>query len=461
MLGPFSGREGKNARKGRRACACPENHGGLDVYGIDAFFPIAPGACSLAAALDKANAAANLAWTVEQAFRVGERREVDELNGGPGFLDLVRNRARDNGGIIPHMEKSMRRDVMVTLALVALSAGAGDVTRYGAKIVKATLGETVAPTVEVPAPWRVLDGDDALTGLDARDWYFTIEAPGAGLPPPRVEATWPGVAVKCVVGAKDVMIEDGRVSFTPTAWKAPTHFSSHWREQAVFMGIFHNVPGVQHGPYAGKPYPAAEAAAQNNWLLASRDMFLRAGFDRPDTADGAAVNLYGFESNFPNGHVDHPPHFHVMLMWNRWHDNNVGHYHLDGKGLIVDNSHMVQGNVPGRKAGTYSQNPGETTDYIGPSGRVVFSVEMLADGTGIVLHRPGVPAQWRASSKNPVSFVDVSRRDGPDAPWVDVERVSVADDSVGGVLTITKTVGGRTETEVRRYNPDTGVMERK
>lgn len=42
----------------------------VNEHGIDAFFPIVPGACALDAALDKENARANLMRTAEQAFRL-------------------------------------------------------------------------------------------------------------------------------------------------------------------------------------------------------------------------------------------------------------------------------------------------------------------------------------------------------------------------------------------------------
>lgn len=46
------------------------NAGVVNAHGIDAFFPIAPGACTLSEALDRNNAMANLTRTAEQAFRL-------------------------------------------------------------------------------------------------------------------------------------------------------------------------------------------------------------------------------------------------------------------------------------------------------------------------------------------------------------------------------------------------------
>jgi len=333
------------------------------------------------------------------------------------------------------------------------------VTRYAAKVTKAALGATDLPTVKVPAPWKVVEGDEAKTGLNAREYYFTIEAPGNTLPAPRVELVWPGVAVKTVYGAKEIKRDGDTLAFTPTATKPPTGFTTGLAEGALRITVFHNVEGVQHGLYRDRPYPAAEVRAQNNWLFAARELFRKAGLADTNATEGAFVQLFGFESNFPNGHVDAPPHFHVMLMWNGWKENNVGHYHLDGKGLIKDNDFLVCGNVPGYpRAGYFQQKLGETTCYNAPYGKTLFTLEMLRDGTGLVFRRPGVSGEYQLGSADPVSSVVVSFREDAVHPWRGLACVSAADDSVAGVLTVTTVADGRSVTETIRYNPDTGVL---
>jgi len=331
------------------------------------------------------------------------------------------------------------------------------VTRYASKVTKAAHGTTPAPEIKVPAPWRVVEGDEAKTGLNVREYYFTIEAPGRGLAAPRVELVWPGVAVKTVYGAKNMVRDGDRVLFTPTATKPPTGFTTGWSEGAIRICVFHNVEGVQHGLYRDRPYPAAEVRAQNNWLFAARELFRRAGLAETNATEGAFVQLFGFESNFPNGHVDAPPHFHVMLMWNAWKENNVGHYRLDGKGRITENAFLVCGNVPGYpRTGYFPQQLGETTHYNAPSGKTLFTLEMLRDGTGLVFRRPGVPGEYLLGSPEPVSSVCVSFREDGTRPWRELARVSADDDSREGVLTIRTTVDGQCSVETVRYNPDTG-----
>lgn len=123
---------------------------------------------------------------------------------------------------------------------------------------KASLAETAAPTLLLPDGWRLCEGE-AFSGVNIREYYFTVEAAGAELPPPRVQLNWPGVAVGEVYGGKEVARTDDGVSFLVTASRAPTSFTTLLpRMGAVQMGIFHNLEGMQAGAYRGKPYPAPQ-----------------------------------------------------------------------------------------------------------------------------------------------------------------------------------------------------------
>lgn len=339
-------------------------------------------------------------------------------------------------------------------------------TRYGVRIVRKTPRNTAMPSVSVPSPWKVIEGDDALTGVDVRGCHFTIEAPKAGMPAPKVSVKWPGVAVKRVLGARDVDMDGDVVTFTPTAKKAPTHFSTHWREGAISMGIFHNIEGVQHGPYAGKPFPAAEAQAQLNWQFAARELFRSAGLGVSTNVPHGSINIYGFESNFPNGHVDAPPHFHIMLSWTKWDDNNVGHFHLDRKGFITDNDYMLLGKTKSWRKSQMNYEeylPGDpAVDFMGENGKPSFRIAILDNGSGLHVTVPGRSVEWKVQSDNPVKSVSVHVRDSADALWRETARIDVTDDTLGGVLTVrTAMADGKRRTETFTYDPDTGNLIRQ
>lgn len=340
-------------------------------------------------------------------------------------------------------------------AVSQFTANPKPVTRYGAMVTKAVRGETAAPEVKLPDGWRLVEGDDGLTGCDVRDFYFTVEAYGKNVPPPVVELIWPNVRIGGVYGAEDVAIDGERMTFRPIRKNGPpTQFATIVREGAIRIGWYHQVEGAQHGPYGGKPLPWSEIRASANWRAAARAMFKAADLATYDKTDGANVLLFGFDTNFQNRHVDYPTHFHVMLEWNDFQNNNVGHYTLDPKGFIKKNNFLVCGKVPGYdRAGYYSQPLGATTDYNGKSGKTVFSLAMLKDGSGLVLRKPECATEWKIASDDPVRSVSLFEKSGAD--WKHLGTWHVEDDTVHGILRI---VDEGVETEIVRYDSNTGAL---
>lgn len=334
-------------------------------------------------------------------------------------------------------------------------------TRYGARVYRRERGGSVAPTISVPEPWRVLEGDEGETGCDARLAYFTVEADGEGLPAPVVTVSWPNVGISSIGDGTNVaMVADG-VAFTPMAESGGTNYLTMVEEGAIELALHHHVEGAQHGPYAGRPLPWMQIRASDNWRAACLTAFRAAGLSDPAGTGGASIKLYGFDSNFPRRHVDYPEHFHVMLEWDNWAKNNVGHYTLDGKGFIRGNNFLVCGDIEGGLAGGYHQQQlGETTEYVGPLGKALFSLEMLGGGVGFVLRKPDSDEAWRICSDQPTESIKVSWRKDASADWVEIDRVSVVDDTEAGLYTIHHTRKGTQMDEEFRYDRDSGGLMR-
>ena len=333
-------------------------------------------------------------------------------------------------------------------------------TRYGARIYRTKRVAGEPPVLNLPAPWRIVDGDDGATGCDSRLYYFTIEADGIGLPPPTVTISWPGVGISSVDGATNVVrLADG-ISLVPTASSGGANYLTMVKDGAIELALHHHVEGAQHGPYGGKALPWTKIRASDNWRAACRELFHMAGLADSKATDGANIKLYGFDSNFPNRHVDHPEHFHVMLEWDNWRKNNVGHYTLDEKGFIRGNNFLVCGDIAGGlPSGYHLQKPGETTEYIGPSGKPLFSLEMLPGGKGLVMRKPSSDAAWRMTSNRPSEFVELSVLENADACWMGVGRVSIIDDTESGSYEIRREGVGTVATQVFQYERDTGALK--
>ena len=310
-----------------------------------------------------------------------------------------------------------------------------ELTRCGARLYRKDRRSGAAPEVRLPSPWRLVEGDDGATGCDSRLYYFTIEADGKALPPPVVSVSWPGVAISSVDGAKNVSYTKDGVVLTPTARSGGANYVTMIREGSIALALYHHVEGAQHGFYGGQPLPWAKIRASDNWRAACREIFHLAGLADTNATDGASIRLYGFDSNFPNRHVDHPEHFHVMLEWDNWKKNNVGHYTLDEKGFIRGNNFLVCGDIGGGlPSGYHLQKPGETTSYVGPSGRSILTLEMLPGGKGLVLRRPGSPDEWRVWSEAPVDGVAIAYRKNTADRWQEIASVSVTDDTEAGEM---------------------------
>ena len=334
------------------------------------------------------------------------------------------------------------------------------VTRYGARIYRKRRRDSAAPTIYAPAPWRVLVGDDGETGCDARLAYFTIEADGEGVPAPTVRVSWPGVAISSIDGGTNATMTTDGVVLTPTARSGGASYLTMVQDGAIELALHHHVEGAQHGPYAGCPLPGTKIRASDNWRAACWAMFRAAGLADRAATDGAGIKLYGFDSNFPQRHVDYPEHFHVMLEWAKWSKNNVGHYTLDDNGFIRGNNFLVCGDFAGGlPKGYHPQKPGETTEYVGPNGHVCFALEMMADGKGLVLSKDGSSAAWRVRAEEPGREVCLDVRDAASGRWQLQGAYSVVDDTEKGEYAIRCQGPLGVSRTIIHYDRDTGALD--
>ncbi|MDO4557447.1 MAG: hypothetical protein Q4C47_00575 [Planctomycetia bacterium] len=336
-----------------------------------------------------------------------------------------------------------------------------ETTRWSAKITRKVWSETTTPIVRSPDGWRLCE-DEKLTGLNRREYYFTLEADGKDQPAPIVQVLWPHVEIAQVYGGDQVRrITDG-VEFRPTTHTPPTAF---WTPLppfgAVNMVIFHNVEGLQAGPYRDLAWPGNQIAAHLNYLFAAREMMRLAGFTESEETIDANINLYGFETNYPNGHRDFPPHFHIMTMWDDWREIQATHFILAEDGTITRNDHYVVRNGVEIHEESVVHHPGEEIPLTDRSGSVSFTLRILPDGTGVEMKIPGEQKEYRILSENAVESVTCEERANASSPWKRKTVSRVTDDPERGVLTVVTEESGSPRTETWRYVPDTGALIRE
>ena len=343
-----------------------------------------------------------------------------------------------------------------------ITALGAEVTRYGACLIRSELGDVdnvpkiVLSDDAVSDGWKLVQGE-AFTGLDAHRFYFTIEAPGINVPAPVVFVEWKGVKIERALGADIINEIDDGFQLKPVTRNAPTGAFTEISVGAVRLGVFHNWEIRRCGPYREGRYPEVEIRAHLNYLLAILEVCRAYGWtdtSDPDFVDH--INLYGFETNFPNGHRDFPPHFHVMLAWDGWSAAQVGHYLLDSHGNITKNTFWSLHKDLERHDLT-----GVTTPYKDKTDRLVFETIVQANGAGLVLVRPEDNLEYlvRPGKDGAAKSIEVCRRSKSDGgDWLLLCEVFANDDAANGVFTSrAQYVDGTVQTVSFKYDPDTGA----
>jgi len=337
--------------------------------------------------------------------------------------------------------------------------------RCGAKVVRAGLGKAPEePRVVVVGDadrWRVKEGE-AWTGVNPHEFYFTLECQAKDAPPPSVRVVWPGVKISRVLGASGAVTNnpDG-VTFRLSRNRAPTSVSTPLTYGSVHMAIFHNWEVRRAGSYRGGAWPAGIIQAQLNYLFAAREMCVAMGFaGASDPGFNGDIRLYGFESNFPNGHVDHPPHFHIMLGWPGWIGTQAGHFLLDEKGRVITNVLMSD---KGKKQENATYGPGQVCRMLDPADKVGFELIVMPAGEGVIMRRAEGQPEYRIGPAKgeggAIGEVEVSRREPRSAAWTLLSRVRAEDAAAAGRMAITVTkADGTKKTEVITYDVDTGAL---
>ena len=351
-----------------------------------------------------------------------------------------------------------------------LGWGSGDTgaVRYGAKIVRAELGlESAKPQVKIldgTGRWKVKEGE-AFTGVNAHEFFFTVESETQGAPPPSVEVEWPGVKIARVLGAAGAVSNTaGGVAFKLSRGRAPTSVGTLLTFGSIHMHLFHNWTVRRAGFYREGAWPANQIQAQLNFLFAAREMCRAMGFaESDDPGFRGDIRLYGFETNFPNGHADHPPHFHIMLGWPGWTGTQAGHFLLDETGRVLKNVLMSNN---GQRTESIPYKPGEVAPMRDPDGKVGFEVMVLPGGNGVLMRRAEGQPEFRIRAEEgeagALKRVVVDRRAPRSETWQTLCSVRAEDDAARGQMRVeVADAAGRVNREAYTYDVDTGALIKK
>lgn len=156
-------------------------------------------------------------------------------------------------------------------------------------------------------------------------------------------------------------------------------FQTHLYWPGVELRMEHADPKRRAGDYSTGEFPTLERQAATNLEFGLLEAIRRLGLDHyVDDQNLGRLFLMGFDTNFPHGHHDSPPHFHLAL----WLPNYRGgaslipHFYLTAKG-VISNSIVTPYDWPIKTAEYKTNEPFTAVDML---TRPVYSMTITPEG---------------------------------------------------------------------------------
>lgn len=256
---------------------------------------------------------------------------------------------------------------------------------------------------------------------------------------------------------RQVLLEAGDLAFStsgrrvvvplpPLAQDAITaaEIATHIVEPGMVLRFEHADPARRAGAYATGIFPDRHRRAADVLEFAQREVVrtLELG-EKAERRGWGTIQIMGFDTNAPHGHVDAPPHVHMHLRWPGDTGTQIAHYYLDADGLI---SHNLVG-IKGLGGLDRRFGPGEIFATIAPDGTTAYTHRITERGWLEVGDGNGRTCLIRPISQ--AGFTEGAIVSCPDGRQ---QRIAVNDDLKEGVLTVTTD----DIVEVFRYEPATG-----
>lgn len=261
----------------------------------------------------------------------------------------------------------------------------------------------------------------------------------------------PGAVRRVLLSGGDVPFRPGahgvEVQLPPIAADAITagEVATHIIEPGMVLRFEHADPARRAGAYASGAFPALQRRAADVLEFAQREVVRRLGLGEQVAREGLGrIQIMGYDTNAPHGHVDAPPHVHMHLRWPQDTGTQIGHYYIGPDGLLTHN----EVGVKGLANGTRRFGRGERFTTIAPDGRPVYGHRITDEGW-LEIDRPG-GARCLIRPDGETGFQAGALVLCGDAMPT---RIDVRDDLRGTLGVVTGPV-----TEVCRYDPDTGAL---
>jgi hypothetical protein len=225
-------------------------------------------------------------------------------------------------------------------------------------------------------------------------------------------------------------------------------FQTHLYWQGVELRFEHADPGRRAGDYAGGEFPIVQRQAAANLEFGLLQGIEQLGLGHyVDDQNLGRLFLMGFDTNFPHGHTDFPPHMHLVLWLPNYRATGsmIPHLYLTPDGLISHSLVMPYG-IP---APFQEYRRGEPYAVVDDLGRPMFTLTITQDGWLNLSRFDGATCSLTPAGHGFDSGVKVACPDSPQ------RELSVEDDLQLGE--IRETIDGKI-TAVFHYDLDNGML---
>jgi hypothetical protein len=157
-------------------------------------------------------------------------------------------------------------------------------------------------------------------------------------------------------------------------------FQTHILWPGIDLRFEHGDPARRAGKYAEGPWPDVQLEAAHNLEFAQLKAIRMLGLDAYVVDQNiGTIDLMGFDTNYPHGHRDFPPHMHMILWWPTvtGAGSLIAHYRISPEGLLTDTRV-----IPLRAIGLRSTDfpPGKTFIDTDDEGRGIYTHTVTAEG---------------------------------------------------------------------------------
>lgn len=225
-------------------------------------------------------------------------------------------------------------------------------------------------------------------------------------------------------------------------------FQTHLYWPGVELRLEHADPARRAGDYASGDFPMVQRKAASNLEFGLLEAIRRLGLDHyVDDQNLGRLFLMGFDTNYPHGHRDSPPHFHLALWLSNYraYGSLIPHFYLTREGLIA-NSVVTPYPWPIKPSEYKINDPLTITDTL---TRPVYSLTITPEGWLNISRYDGLQCSLRPLTKG---FDDGVKVTCPTFPDISIQ---VEDDIGAGELQ--ETINGKISAQFH-YDSDTGLL---